>query len=178
MLNNAIGFAVKAHQGQMRKGTDMPYIKHPIHVAFLLTQLGAEDEVVITGILHDVLEDTPVTPEEICAVFGERVLTLINSASEPDKSLSWRERKEHTIHYLKTAPRDVQLISLCDKYSNLSDMAKDLQKESHGLWQRFNAGADDQRWYYESLVESLVEVRDIELYRKFADLVNTVFNES
>lgn len=177
MINNAIGFTVKAHQGQVRKGTDMPYIKHPMHVGMLLTQIGAEDEVVIAGILHDVLEDTSVTPDEIRTEFGEKVLDLINGASEPDKSLSWRERKEHTIHYLKTAPRDVQLISLCDKYSNLSDMAKDLMKEGPGFWHRFNAGVGEQKWYYESLVQALNGVRDIELHRKFSDLVNTVFGE-
>jgi (p)ppGpp synthase/HD superfamily hydrolase len=81
MIKKAIRYAIKAHASQMRKGTDFPYIEHPIHVDVLLQQIGASEEVVVSGILHDTLEDTLVTEADILTEFGETVLSLIKGAS-------------------------------------------------------------------------------------------------
>lgn len=175
MLKNAIRFAINAHHKQKRKGTDFPYIEHPIHVGMLLQQIGASEEIVVAGILHDTLEDTEVTEADILVEFGERVLYLVKWTSEPDKSLPWKERKSHTLVHLATAERYVQLIALCDKYANLIDMATDLKQEGTDFWMRFNAGLEAQRWYYESLVESLEGLSDLGLYHDFCQLVAEVF---
>ena len=74
MIHKAIEFAVIAHQGQTRKGTDIPYIVHPFEVAQLLTAAGADESVIVAGLLHDTLEDTTITTEDIFHAFGGEVL--------------------------------------------------------------------------------------------------------
>ena len=107
MIDLAIEVAVKAHQNQFRKGTDITYITHPLAVGIMLAKAGCSDEVIIAGILHDTVEDTPATLDYIKDTFGEEVSLIVNGASEPDKSLPWEERKSHTQDFLKGASREV-----------------------------------------------------------------------
>nr|WP_316046713.1 HD domain-containing protein [Planococcus glaciei] len=97
LIELAIGFAAFKHTGQVRKGTSIPYISHPFAVGMMLQQAGESEEVIAAGILHDTLEDTATTEEEIRTVFGEQVLLLVKAASEPDKSRPWEDRKRHTV---------------------------------------------------------------------------------
>ena len=93
MIQKAARFAIKAHEGMVRKGGSMPYIYHPMEVALLVSRMTQDAEVIAAAYLHDVLEDTSVTAEELGQVFGSRVLALVQAETE-DKSLSWEERKE------------------------------------------------------------------------------------
>ena len=95
-IHNAIIYAAKKHEGQVRKGTDTPYIVHPMEVMQILTAAGCGEDVIVAGILHDTVEDTDATLEEISALFGEKVARLVAHESE-DKSKTWRERKSATI---------------------------------------------------------------------------------
>lgn len=156
LIDRAIVFAVQAHDGQKSKGTDLPYIAHPFSVAMILMQAGCDEEVVAAGLLHDAVEDTPVTQEQIQSTFGERVSALVAGASEPDKSLSWEERKTHTLEYLRTAPMDVKMLACADKLSNARRLMDDLEKYGDAVWSRFNCGREQQLWYYSSLVDSLM----------------------
>ena len=98
-------FAIKAHKGQVRKNEkDKPMIMHPISVAELLEEYGYDDNVVAAGYLHDVVEDTKYTIEDIEKEFGKDIASLVMGASERDKSLSWEERKQHTIDETKILP--------------------------------------------------------------------------
>jgi (p)ppGpp synthase/HD superfamily hydrolase len=106
-IDEAIEFASLAHKSQFRKGTDIPYISHPFGVAMLLQQAKCEEEVILAGLLHDTLEDTDTTEEDIRSRFGPTVLELVIAASEPDKSASWEERKQHTLEFLKHAKLEV-----------------------------------------------------------------------
>ena len=101
-LNLAIEFATKKHNGQLRKGTLISYIVHPLEVMQILYSMRADTNLMIAGILHDTLEDTNTTPEEIKKLFGKDVLNLVESNSE-DKSKTWCERKTHTIKELSHA---------------------------------------------------------------------------
>ena len=87
MIDLAIEVAAKAHQNQVRKGTDIPYITHPLAVGIILAKAGCSDEVIVAGILHDTLEDTPLTLDCIQETFGPRVASIVKGASEPDRSL-------------------------------------------------------------------------------------------
>ena len=88
MIRRAAAFAAKAHEGMMRKGSRIPYIYHPMEVALIVAQMTDDPEVIAAAYLHDVLEDTSVTPEKIQGEFGARVLSLVQAESE-DKSLTW-----------------------------------------------------------------------------------------
>lgn len=95
-------FAIQAHKGQIRKSEpDKPMVIHPIGVGQLLESFGYDDNVVAAGYLHDVVEDTKYTIEDIEKEFGSDIASLVMGVSEPDKSLSWEERKKHTIEVIK-----------------------------------------------------------------------------
>ena len=155
MIFKAIEFAAKAHNGQFRKCSQIPYIIHPIHVAKILIENGFAEPVVAAGILHDTVEDTIVTLEDIKREFGNEVAQIVTGASEPDRSKQWEERKKHTIEFLKTANEDIIAVVCADKIDNAGSILEDLEKEGQSIWKRFNRPKKDQQWYYGSIVEVL-----------------------
>lgn len=151
-LYDAIELAARAHHNQVRKGTEIPYIIHPLAVASMLIRIKSPEPVVIAALLHDVVEDTPVTVREILAQFGPEVADLVTALSEPDKRAPWEERKAHTIEYLeKKANEDVLLIALADKLDNIRAIREGLEIDGEKFWGRFNRPREKQRWYYERL---------------------------
>src|SRR3989344_903181 len=118
-IDKAISFAVKAHKDQFRK-TDpsLPYIYHPISVGFILLRAGFSDEVVIAGILHDVIEDCGVTAEKLESEFGEKVTFLVKSVSE-NKEDSWEKRKQDYSDKITRSSSEVKAISAADKIHNI-----------------------------------------------------------
>lgn len=151
---DAIEFAAKAHRGQFRKGSHVPYIVHPIGVSKLLIEAGCDEDVVIAGLLHDTLEDTPVTVQEIKLSFGAKIAGIVEAISEPDKKDTWEHRKTHTIEYLKIAHVDSLLVECADKLDNIRAIRQDFDRFGDSLWSRFKRGKDKQQWYYKSLMEA------------------------
>jgi GTP diphosphokinase / guanosine-3',5'-bis(diphosphate) 3'-diphosphatase len=176
MINKAISFATLAHQGQVRKGSNIPYIFHPMEVGYILAQITEDVEIICAGILHDTVEDAAVSLDTIKKLFSERTSKLVAAQSE-NKALSWDERKHHTIEHLKIkATYEEKLICLADKLSNIRSTSKDFKKLGDNLWSRFNKGYEDQRWYYMSLAESLQDLKNTEEYKEFEKLVHEVFD--
>ncbi|OGO83971.1 MAG: hypothetical protein A2Y22_07770 [Clostridiales bacterium GWD2_32_59] len=176
-LEYAIYFATKAHAGQKRKSEDVDMIYHPFIVGMLLKNYGLRDEVVIAGILHDVVEDTKYTERDIEDIFGLEVKNLVLYASEPDKSLSWEERKKHTIECSRTIPYEAKLIICADKISNLDTLYKDLMEQGEKVWLNLNRGKELQQWYYEELLKSIREnEEDNELFRRYEEILEKIFS--
>ena len=155
LIDRALNFAAKAHQGQYRKGTDIPYIVHPVGVAMILMEINAPDEVIVAGLLHDVVEDTNATLLQLEADFGPEIARLVAGASEPDRSAAWEERKQHTIDYLRRAPLFVKLVACADKLHNIRTLSRDYAALGDAVWGRFNRGKTQQAWYYRALAQSL-----------------------
>jgi (p)ppGpp synthase/HD superfamily hydrolase len=156
LINSALNFAALAHANQKRKSTEVPYIVHPVGVMMVLVECGVTDpELLAAALLHDTLEDTGTTLDELSAIFGERVAEIIDGCSEPDKSETWEHRKEHTIAYLKLAPREIALVSAADKLHNVRSMLIDYETLAQGLWTRFKRGPVENAWYYRSVLQSL-----------------------
>ncbi len=188
MNNLAFTIAWEAHKNQKRKGTDLPYIIHPIEVAVILISNNANEDQVAAGLLHDTLEDTAIRLSEIKEKFGENVARLVLGTSEPGKiqlddkltdeeeKISWKERKEHTIKYLAQAPMDIKLIACADKLSNIRSMMRDYKEIGNELWKRFNASCEDQKWYYEGIVKSLEGIEEYKMYEELEATVNELFN--
>lgn len=153
-LHDAIAFATRAHKGQVRKGSDLDYICHPLEVLQILTALGADLNLLIAGVLHDAVEDTPVTLPEIEARFGRDAASLVGHHSE-DKSRTWRERKEHAIAALQGSGLRQKKLALADKISNLRSIAADKQQMGEQVWDRFNAPRGQQEWYYQGIGAAL-----------------------
>ncbi|MBR0410899.1 MAG: bifunctional (p)ppGpp synthetase/guanosine-3',5'-bis(diphosphate) 3'-pyrophosphohydrolase [Eubacterium sp.] len=177
MINKAIAFATKAHDGQFRKGTRLPYIFHPMEVGVIVSRMTDDPEIIAAAILHDTVEDCPgVTLDLIREEFGERVASMVYAESE-DKTKSWNERKAHTLHALKEETVEgIKLIALGDKLSNVRSLHHDYEYLGEELWERFNM--KDKRmqgWYYTGLCESLKSLERFPEYEEFCIMVNHVF---
>jgi hypothetical protein len=155
-LNQALEFAAKAHQSQVRKGTDIPYISHPVAVAWILQDAGCEEDLIIAGLLHDVTEDAKVPVEVLRERFGARVAGVVAPCSDPDKSLPWIVRKEHTIRQLMQSNDDVLAVAAADKLHNAQCMLADLKVVGDALWSRFKQGLHHQAWYYGSVSHAIL----------------------
>lgn len=171
-------FAVNAHRGQVRKSEpDKPMIMHPIGVGNLLEEYEYDDKVVAAGYLHDVVEDTKYTIEDIEREFGKDIANLVMGASEPDKSLSWKERKEHTIKITKTLPMRNKAVVCADKINNLEDLMIKFQKSGVRDFSAFKKGEEDQKWYYTSVYNSLIcnEDKELPIFKRLKNVIDIVF---
>ena len=173
----ALSFAADAHAGQFRKGTKIPYIVHPIAVMELLIRNCASTDAVVAGILHDTLEDTSITEFELRQLFGDRITDLVVGASEPDKSLSWQERKEHTVEFLRnTTDIELLMVVCADKLSNISSIKTDLDTYGDIVWTRFKRGYESQKWYYTSLADIFAKHTDKSpMFTEYINMVRSVF---
>ncbi len=152
---DAIEFAARAHRGQLRKGSRLPYVFHPLSVGRILLDAGCGVETVIAGFLHDTVEDTQVTIGEIASLFGERVAFLVTGASEKDKADTWENRKRETLEKLETADVEVVVLSCADKLDNIRSIRSDMKRTGEDVWKRFNRPKEMQKWYYEGLARVL-----------------------
>jgi (p)ppGpp synthase/HD superfamily hydrolase len=160
-FDDALAFASRVHAGDRRKGTDVPYIAHPLSVcALVLLDGGGEDEAV-AALLHDTLEDHPTLapPEVIKGRFGEKVLQVVQECSDtgPDyaggKKEDWDKRKRAYLAHIPKATAEARRVSLADKVDNAHAILNDYRIDGDELWKRFNRGKDAQLWYYRELVE-------------------------
>ena len=157
-LNEAIKFAVEHHAGQFRKATVQPYISHPLEAMVILQSMGADINLQIAGVLHDTIEDTDATEDEIRALFGDDVADLVTAHSE-DKSKTWDERKTAAIEELAKADKRLKMLVMADKVSNLRSMALDYARVGEKLWNRFNADVSRQAWYYGGIQDALYDMQ-------------------
>jgi (p)ppGpp synthase/HD superfamily hydrolase len=153
----ALAYAARVHEGQPRKGTEVPYVSHVLGVcAIVLEEGGGEDEA-IAALLHDAVEDGGGLPvlEDIRRRFGERVADIVLACTDTDETPKppWKRRKEHYIAHLRTAGRDSRRVSCADKLYNARSILRDYRNEREELWNRFNASSDEVLWYYRELVE-------------------------
>lgn len=178
MIDKAMEFAVKAHEGQLRKGTKKPYIVHPVEVADIVTYITQDEEIISAALLHDTVEDCKdVSIEDIEANFGKRVASFVSSESE-DKSKTWMERKCTTIKHLKDSSWEVKIIALADKLSNLRSIDRDYILVGDNLWDRFKMKDKDTiGWYYKGIRDSLEELKDLDAYKEYSMLVEKVFGK-
>lgn len=171
-------FAIIAHKGQIRKSDiEKPMIIHPIDVANILEEYHFDDNVISAGYLHDVLEDTQYTKEDILKEFNEDILSLVLGDTEPDKSLSWEERKEHTINNIKELDIRHKSIVCADKISNLEDMRIIFETKGEKDFSAFKRGYEKQKWYYTEVYNSLIENEDKnnEMFKRLKVLIDDVF---
>ena len=152
MINKAIEFATRAHAGQFRKGTSRPYIVHPIEVGDIVSTMTKDEEIISAAVLHDTIED---------------------------KSKTWMERKSATIEHIRTAPKEVQMVGLADKLSNMRDIDRDYPVYGEELWNRFRM--KDKGiigWYYIGIQDALKEsFEGVEAYEEYTRLVNKIFEQ-
>lgn len=156
LIDYAIYFATKAHNGQKRKSEkDVDMIFHPFTVGMVLQRANASTNCVIAGILHDVVEDTKYTIEDIQKEFGTEIADIVEEVSE-NKKLPWKERKIEAINKIKTASIEGKLVECADKISNLECLYALYQEQGEEVWNSFNKPKEEQKWYYTNMYEAVV----------------------
>jgi (p)ppGpp synthase/HD superfamily hydrolase len=158
-LERALRWAAVAHDGQVRRGEKIPYFEHVVGVAMILDRLGFDESVVIAGLLHDVVEDTEVTLDQVRDRFGDEVARTVESCSEiktdeQGRKRPWIDRKRDHLKALAGAPIEVAAVILADKLHNLLSIACDLE-EGRPVWSIFNAPRADVLWYYRATIDLL-----------------------
>ena len=176
-IHKAIIFATKSHEGQVRKGTDIPYVVHPMEVMQILTENRCSESVIVAGLLHDTLEDTSTTAEDIVTNFGQAIYELVKSESE-DKSKTWQERKQATIDHLANASEEMQLICCADKLSNIKSIYADKLAVGEKVFDRFNASKDQIRWYYQEVAKALTKIEGYPMKRELEYFIAKVFSDT
>jgi (p)ppGpp synthase/HD superfamily hydrolase len=162
-IGHALALAVEAHAGQKRKGTEIPYLAHPMGVASIALDHGADEDQAIAALLHDAVEDGGEHFAEIIREqFGDRVADIVAGCTDgvPDASgvkEAWLPRKERYIAHLRESSDDVLLVSGSDKLHNARAIVEDLLNVGRSVFDRFTATPDQTIWYYETLSEIFTE---------------------
>lgn len=176
LFDRASQFAIEAHAGTERRGKGFPYILHPMEAAVIASTITNDAEVLAAAVLHDTVEDTAATIEQIERLFGPRVARLVNTETAP-KGASWRAKREVQLGRIAAADRDSKIVAIGDKLSNFRAIALDYRTLGDDLWSRFHApdGKRDIEWYYRGLATSLADLADTAPYQEFVTLINSVF---
>ena len=172
IIYKAINFACQKHKNQVRKSNGIPFVSHLMEITYILTKYNCSENVIAAGILHDVLEDTPTTEQELLENFGPEITELVNSNSE-DKSKSWKERKQHTINQIAyLSPEKMQLLC-ADKISNVTSLIDEVTQQGEKVWQVFNASKQDSLWYYTTIYETLkLHMQPNDMLNYYGEVIN------
>ena len=142
-FSKAVSVANRAHSDQTRKGTAIPYIAHPLAVASLAIEFGANEDQAIAALLHDAIEDGGAEYEQVILEnFGENVFAMVQGCTDgvPDangEKADWWDRKTAYLEHLEKASDDVLLVSGADKLHNARAIVIDLQEIGPAVFDRF-----------------------------------------
>ena len=183
-VDKAIKFAVDAHANTERRGKGFPYVIHVLEAMEIVASITNDPELLAAAALHDTVEDTDVTLEQLKAEFGERVASIVCNESDVmeagvSEEDSWRSRKQAAIDRLARAPRDSKIVALGDKLSNMRAIARDYHRQGNKLWSLFHApgGKPDHEWHYRGLAQALSDLAGTFAYSEFTDLLEQVFGK-
>ena len=177
LLDRAIQFAVQAHSGAQRRGKGFPYIVHPMEAMAIAATMTDDQEILAAAALHDVVEDTEVTIDDIRSQFGDRVARLVDTESDRrGEGMDWHTRKKDSLRRLKEAGRDEKIVALSDKLSNMRAIARDNYEKGDAFWNMFHIKEKSvHSWRYHALLEAFSDLSDTYAYDEFRYLVNLVF---
>lgn len=184
LLDKAMHFAIDAHANTERRGKGFPYIVHPMEAVEIVATITPDQELLAAAVLHDTVEDTDVTVEQIRAQFGDRIAKLVDAESDQftegvSEVDSWRGRKQAAIDRLAATSHDAKIVAMGDKLSNMRAIARDYAQIGDELWNRFHApnGKSDHEWHYRGLAQSLAELSDTFAYQEFIALIDNTFGK-
>ena len=182
MIDKAILFAHKAHKGVYRKGSRQPYIFHPLEVLSLVSLMSDDEDILCAAVLHDTVEDTDVSLEDIRREFNDHIAYLVSCETEDkrgqvNKAGTWVDRKKETIEHIRNV-EDIgaKMVCLADKVSNLRSFHLGLLDEGDAFWDHFNQKDPLMHYrYYNGLKEALVCLKDYAVYKEYCFLIDTIF---
>lgn len=183
LLDRAIMFAVKAHAGTERRGKGFPYIVHPMEAVEIVATITPDQELLAAAALHDTVEDTDVTIEQIRAEFGDRIASLVGAETDiviegQSEQDSWHDRKRAAINRLSKASKDAKIVAMGDKLSNMRAIARDYAVQGDALWNLFHVNdPKDHEWHYRGLADALRDLEDTFAFKEFEMLIDQVFGK-
>lgn len=171
LIEKAQVLAEKAHHTQKRKTDGSPYIEHPLAVGVLLAQHGCDEVTIAAGIVHDVLEDTQVTEDQLRRELGDAVADIVCAVSE-NKTLSWEDRKQQYIDTVSASSKSVKMVSVADKVHNLQDLIAAHAALGTKVWKKFNRGKEKKLWFERTLLQQLQKKWNHPLLDEYARLID------
>jgi len=161
-VEQAIRAAAVLHKDQTRRGSmPFPFITHAVATAFTLLDYTNDEDIIIAAFLHDTLEDTDYTAEELREDFGGRVCDIVETLTEPkttrEEPLTWKDRKIMYLKQLKRGPEEALLVAAADKIHNFRTIVEDYSDAHQRFFQDFGKNFSDR----------------LEIYEQFAQLVNS-----
>lgn len=182
LMDRAIIFATRAHSGTFRKGTRIPYIVHPIEAAAIVATITDDPDMIAAAVLHDVVEDTDTTVDEIRFFFNDHIARLVEAESENKRKdlppqETWMLRKMETLEFLRNhADREAKILALADKLSNMRAIHRDQNTVGDQLWERFNEKRKEKHgWMYRQVADALSELSDTFAWQEYDDLIKKTF---
>ena len=184
-FDRALLYATHVHGGQVRKGTDTPYVAHLLAVAATVLEYGGDENLAIAALLHDSAEDQGGTArlEDVHNRFGEHVARIVEACSDSladtakgERKAHWQERKKTYIAHLLKADEDILRVSLADKVHNARAILRDLRKPDIGekVWARFSVPKEKTQWYYRSLADTFCERLPGQLSNELREIVEVL----
>lgn len=180
-IEKAIQKASILHQHQKRKAeVDLPYITHLFSVALIVAEYTHDEDTIIAGLLHDTLEDTEYTAEELEKDFGTRIKDIVLDVTEkrgsvksttPEEKLrAWKKRKDDYLAHLATASSEGILVSYADKLHNLQSLINDVSAQGSDIWKKFAGSPEEQLWFFESVFEIFKKRLGSELVERYGEV--------
>lgn len=183
LLQKAYIYAAKAHAGHERKGTGIPYFTHLMTTLNYAMQLTNDREILAAAVLHDTVEDTHITLQDIEKVFGSRIAGFVEAETENKRTEfpaheTWEIRKLENIKHLQIAPYEVKIIVLSDKTANAESMVREWRKNGDAMWEKFNQ-KDKQKhaWYYRGCQKAMGELDDTGVMKIYQAYLDELFGE-
>jgi (p)ppGpp synthase/HD superfamily hydrolase len=172
----ALALAARAHRKQLRKGTDLPYIMHVVHVSTILIRHGFDEDLAVAGLLHDVVEDCDVPLAQIADAFGSTVARLVEAVSESKAAdgleLPWEQRKDEKLAHLRAGGPEVAALKAADAIHNLRSISADFRAVGPAVWGRFQRGPEPTLGYYHAIRDAVrAKLGDHPIVAELADAV-------
>jgi (p)ppGpp synthase/HD superfamily hydrolase len=182
-FSEAVRWAAMLHADDVRKGTRIAYVSHLLGVASLVLEDGGTEEEAIAALLHDAIEDRGTPEAEIRARFGKPIADIVVACTEPrdiDRTAAtWRERKTRYLEHLEAGVSEsARRVTAADKLHNARSILADVRDHGPGVWDKFNAGVDDELWYYQELVRVLSAAHDGPTVRELQRVVDDLLAEA
>lgn len=183
LVDKAIIYATQAHRGTERRGKGFPYIVHPLEAMAIVATITNNPDLLAAAALHDTMEDTDVTLDDLRKEFGEHVASLVADETDvkhlPDGTkLTWKERKLRDMNNLRDSSWEVKVVAIGDKLSNMRAIARDFRQKGDEVWNMFHVKDKAvHAWRYKGLRDALVELKDTMAFKEFDRLVREVFGD-
>ncbi len=170
LIEKAVRIAVLAHKEQTRKESDLPYVMHPFMVAFKLQKYDFPDEVIAAALVHDVVEDTKFTTEELRKELGPEVSEIVKTVTNDD-SLPWEEKKRKYIETVRNGPIGAKAVATADKIHNLESILIAYQEKGPEVWEYFKRSREKKIWFEEEMLKMLKETWQHPLVLEYESLL-------